>query len=1006
MLKDHKWDIRYTTDDGDLSEQFYVPVLQSAVMYDRGTGYFSADSLVRNIHGIKNLIDNKGKMRLLVGCTLDDAEVAAIQRGEDWKKQVEKNLSQIPLDSDKLFVQEGLELLSWMIAYGYLDIKISVVCDDNGTPVAGSSIYHKKIGNVRDTAGDRIAWSGSSNETPSGQIHNSESIYVYTSWEHPNFVERTEADFEADWAGRSRKTLVMDVPEAVRQKLLKYMPSKKRLPTILDKHDLNSASNQVWEFMSRAHNMPNGNMVGLTTAPVESWPHQVRVLQRLQSRKPARFLIADEVGLGKTIQAGLYLRQVWLEGRNKILVMAPASLVTQWQIELREKLNLDWPIYDGSTLTWQSTHARPAGREMRVTSLSDCGPVIMSSHLARRDEQMHNILDVNWDVVVLDEAHHARRKVSDTKKNTPGKLLSLMRELKTKTDDLILLTATPMQIHPVELYDLLDLLGMPSEWNWENFAAFTDCLASHNLASNMNFLNGMFDTSEKMYGPINESKLDSGMRGRKILRILRGEKERIQTGDCVTLERALRLCSPASQLMSRNTRKQLREYIKTNNLDWKLGKREIFDKFTDMSPSEQEIYDAVYAYTRKIWNSYKGTSRRATGFLSSTYLVRLTSSFAALRATLNEHLDYMQGKSGLNLSGIANEWGYIDDYDYDDDDVLDPAKNILKTMKRDTREVHRLLDMMDNISTDTKFGRLVKEIESLRKNNYHKIMVFTQFTDTMDFLRDKLSDRWSVMCYSGRGGEIIDTNGQWTKLTRDKTKKQFAQGSVDILLCTQAAAEGLNFQFCGALINYDMPWNPMKVEQRIGRIDRIGQEHNTICIVNMYYNGTIEAKRYRVLRNRYNMFEETVGTLPSILSGGDIFAKVADRDSDDDDESLPDLPQIDTSQSDLDMLLAADTEKYVPPESPITMEDISRVLSCEDIVRELNAVHAGRALYQVTIDNNKYRITADRMQFTRHSDSSEFWSPGTPLFPTSNSQYLSKYQTLRQLLDSLGVPQI
>ena len=146
-------------------------------------------------------------------------------------------------------------------------------------------------------------------------------------------------------------------------------------------------------------------------------------------------------------------------------------------------------------------------------------------------------------------------------------------------------------------------------------------------------------------------------------------------------------------------------------------------------------------------------------------------------------------------------------------------------------------------------------------------MVFTQFTDTMDYLRELLAAAGSsVMCFSGRGGEIRNTDGTWTLISRDAVKRRFKEGRSEVLVCTDAAAEGLNFQFCGALVNYDMPWNPMRVEQRIGRIDRLGQRLSDIRIINLHYEDTVEADVYRALRSRISIFEKVVGGLQPILA--------------------------------------------------------------------------------------------------------------------------------------------
>ena len=155
----------------------------------------------------------------------------------------------------------------------------------------------------------------------------------------------------------------------------------------------------------------------------------------------------------------------------------------------------------------------------------------------------------------------------------------------------------------------------------------------------------------------------------------------------------------------------------------------------------------------------------------------------------------------------------------------------------------------------------------LKGSGYPQVMVFTQFTDTMDYLRDHLVGAGkSVMCFSGRGGEVRNTDGTWTPITRDEVKRRFREGRSEVLVCTDAAAEGLNFQFCGALVNYDMPWNPMRVEQRIGRIDRLGQRFADIRIVNLHYEDTVEADVYRALRARISIFENVVGGLQPILT--------------------------------------------------------------------------------------------------------------------------------------------
>lgn len=997
MLRDRKWELDYTSDDGDTAERFYTPALSESVEYVRGAGYFNADSLVRNIHGIEGLLDNDGKMRLLVGCTLKDAEVDAIRRGEDMRKMVEMNLCGTPLnplDSDTF---NGLQLLSWMVATERMEIKVAVRCDKDRMPLA-NAIYHKKMGSVKDSVGDKISWTGSDNETPNGQVGNSETFHVFTSWDDSLRQKRTEDQLESDWAGKNSRLIIMDVPEAARRDLFKYAPPEGQLPTLLVQRlaITKSEYDGVWSFIGQAHNAKNGDMVGLATAPVKPWPHQVQVLRRLNSNRPARLLIADEVGLGKTIQAGLFLRQAWLEGRRRILVMAPAGLTKQWQTELREKLNMDWPIYDGKTLTWQDTHAKGGDRKESIDNWTARGPVIVSSHLARRDEYLQLITAAEWDVVVLDEAHYARQKEpNNPKKNTSNKMLRLMRNLRDRTEDLILLTATPMQLHPVELYDLLDLLGMPQEWNWSNFEKFYR-LARDLDMTELPFLGKMFQASEKKYGKIDLSRNNvSRMAGNKALRMLGGDYgARLLAGDDEVITTALLACSPVTRLVSRNTRKRLREYAKTGNPGLKMGERAVNDAFVQMSTGESTAYKEVENYISKIWNTYRGSNRQAVGFALTIYRKRLASSFAALKNTLENHLKRLDGEDSPPAP-------YADEYEeMDPEEVIEQEEQALKELDREG--VRRILDMIHGLPTDTKFNHLTQVITKL-KRNYKQVLVFTQFTDTMDFLREKLRGRGhNVLCYSGRGGEKPGADGGWQVITRADAKKEFQAGSADIMICTDAAAEGLNFQFCGAMINYDMPWNPMRVEQRIGRIDRIGQEHGAIHISNLFYKDTVEADVYLALRDRIGLFTGIVGPLQPILSDlENVIAKITLHHP----QPPRDFSQIDAdldgASAGLDDMLAAEIDSYEPPESPVTMDDLGRMAGIASLM-PYNTEPAGRGQYNIDHPDRRMRITADREMFENHGDSMEFWSPGSPAFPEPGTPSgTPKHRTLKRLLDSL-----
>ena len=326
-------------------------------------------------------------------------------------------------------------------------------------------------------------------------------------------------------------------------------------------------------------------------------------------------------------------------------------------------------------------------------------------------------------------------------------------------------------------------------------------------------------------------------------------------------------------------------------------------------------------------------------------------------------------------------------------------------------------------------------------------MVFTQFTDTMDFLREALRGEAAqtpcgetgpqtlrgetrpqtlrgeagpqaplggagsqalrgetkpqtlrgeagprLMCFSGRGGEIPAPGGGWRRIGRDEAKRRFREGEADVLLCTDAAAEGLNFQFCGALVNYDMPWNPMRVEQRIGRIDRLGQAHPVIRIVNLHYEGTVESDVYRALRSRIGLFESVVGRLqpilaqlPRTIAGAVVSGAGRERleRAGVTDAIERQAREAEAGGFDLDAALDADVTLPDRPPSPVTLDDLDRVIRSPDLmppgtdVRPLAPREYGLLAPGM---RERLRVTTDPAWYEEHAESVELWSPGNPLF--------------------------
>ena len=1034
-MSDRIWKAKYDSDGASLIEEFYGPALASAVQYDRTTGYFSAGVLTLASRGVEALARAGGRMRLVVGCTLSEAEAEAITRGESLKDQVETRLAAMPLKPESATEKDALELLSYMVARGSLEVRVAIPCDAARRPVASQGLFHEKAGIVVDKTGDRVAFNGSINETPQGWAGNWESFHAFTSWTGEDGRRRVEAEedsFGRLWANKAKHCVVIDVPTAVREDLLRFLPPDdlppKRLlagpepappaqPTPIEPPSINQPAappsvdlrRLVWGLIQNATQAAGGDLVGEAGSIVTPWPHQIRTFDRVYRSWPPRLLIADEVGLGKTIEAGLILRQAWLAGRaRRVLVLAPKAVLTQWQIELREKFNLNWPIYDGQKLSWYDSFARGNEVERKVSrSEWHLEPfVLTSSQLMRRLDRAPELLDQAepWDLVVLDEAHHARRKGGGTGKDQkPNQLLTLMQALRPKANGLLLLTATPMQVSPIEIWDLLNLLGLPQGWDAKSFEQFFEKASTPNPShDDFEFLAGLFRQSEAHFGDTPDEALvrfmpgGSGLATRKVVRALRDpvkvERKRLEADRRAAAVRMMQACSPVRRLISRHTRELLRRYFKAGKMSTPIPTRAVEDRFVTLSIAERRVYERVEDYISTTYNQARPDQKNAVGFVMTIYRRRLASSFEALAQTLAGRVDRVDNQ--------ADALERLDD-DVNGEEVAeepldsDEARQLeIKALQaEELADLAGLLGAVRELPPDTKLGYLFQALRDLKTNGHDQTLIFTQYTDTLDFLRDQLvGEGWRVMCFSGRGGELLGHDSHWRTISRDDVKREFRAGNADILLCTDAAAEGLNFQFCGSLVNYDMPWNPMRVEQRIGRIDRLGQKFPEIRIINLHYQDTVETDVYIALRERIGLFTKFVGKLQPILASlprslaTATLARGEDRARVRDDllsRLSGEVRVAEEAGFDLDAILESDLEEPERPEPPYRLADL------EEVLRRPELLPAGVVVKRLGPGQWDYRapglpplrVTTRADLFDEHPGSLELWSPGSPTFP-------------------------
>src|ERR1019366_2234089 len=419
------------------------------------------------------------------------------------------------------------------------------------------------------------------------------------------------------------------------------------------------------------------------------------------------------------ISAGLILRQAILSGfAKRVLILTPKSVQIQWQNELSETVNLNVPIYDGAALAWKPVHGARGPVEKAVARDQwQAEPVVLvSSFLMRRTDRQRELLDAaDWDLIILDEAHHARRRgAGSTQEKGPNALLGLMQKLQAKCRSLLLLTATPMQVHPVELWDLMDLLGLPDEWRRDDgvFLRYFQRASGNPSTEDLEYLASLFRSTEASFGEIADAEADrilpgvSPLKRKKALRALRDVSAiPRRTLDADTRRAATRLLQAATPLrhrMVRNTRALLRRY------QLPVPKRDPREVVVEMTAAESALYTAVEDFIGDVYRAAPPEKRSAVGFVMTVYRRRLASSFEALKRTLNGRL--------MRTGGITEEDASQDetsDEVMSGEEVACLAAEAPENEAINERErIHDLLRRIAQLGADSKARRLKVELEA------------------------------------------------------------------------------------------------------------------------------------------------------------------------------------------------------------------------------------------------------------------------------------------------------
>ena len=558
-----------------------------------------------------------------------------------------------------------------------------------------------------------------------------------------------------------------------------------------------------------------GKLAGLLfDAKVEPKPHQIdAALFALQTPFLRGVILADEVGLGKTIEAGIVITQYWAERKRQILIVVPSSLRQQWQQELQEKFLIPSSLLDAKT----KDRLLAPGRNPEV--------LICSYEFAHRHEAS---LIRTWDLVVVDEAHRLRNFWTGK-----AKVAEAVSQVVQSSRKVVLLTATPLQNKLEELY------GLVSVFDPEYFYSL--------------------DAFRERYIKNRESAAFDDL------------------GDRV------------AQISKRTLRKDADKYIRfTERLPLTVS--------FEPSPDEQRLYQLVNEYLQR---EKLYAFSRSTRHLSALIIrKRLGSSTYAIASTLDNvaarlEREISQGKRSTDSSSFIIDADLTDEEEEQiDEDAptgtseIDPQD--LEAMKAEARELREYAALARSITVNAKAVQLNSALDlgfqRLRDlGASEKAIIFTDSTVTQEYIARSLSE-------AGRGEGIVLFNGKndspsattiyhdWLERNsgsdvitgvrdadRRKALVDYFRDEGSIMIATEAASEGINLQFCSMVVNYDLPWNPQRVEQRIGRAHRFGQEHNVV-VVNFSNKGNLAEQRIlELLDAKFHLFQGVFGASDEVL---------------------------------------------------------------------------------------------------------------------------------------------
>jgi len=838
---------RYSSRRERLDQSFLNNRLGGARAYDRIAGYFRSSMLEVAGEALESVT---GPVRVVCNSDLnlrdvETARAAQYAMRREWCAAEPEKLG--PAASPRF------ARLYEFLRSGKLQVRV--------VPREKFGLIHGKAGVITLADGSRTAFIGSANETSDAWKMNYELIWEEDS---PEAVAWVQEEFDALWHSSFAVPLAEFVVEDIGR-----LARRQVISTVVEwQQEADPAAPVIETPVYRQE-------YGL-------WEHQkqfVKLAFDAHRAGGARFILADMVGLGKTVQLALAAQLMALYGSKPVLVIAPRTLLWQWQNEMKHLLDMPSAVWNGRQWVDENGIEYPVTGPAGIKKCPRRVGVVSQGLITRCSEVAEYLKQLTYECVIVDEAHRARRKNlspgKEDEKPEPNNLLRFLYEIAPRAKSLLLATATPVQINPVEAWDLLDVLSRENDYVlgniWSNWRNATKALS---------LVMGQSDLPEddvELWSWIRNPlpPADEHLDFQIIRRLLRmqdnefvappeawakmGEPGRSR------IRRVAKTFAQNHNPFIRHIIRRTRDYLE-KSIDPETGEPYLKKVEVELFGEKDEDAIRLPAYLRDAYGLAEefcellGNRVKAAGFLKTLLLRRVGSTIYAGRMTAEKML---------------RDWQCVVAEDDEEDEAVTSSE--MKNLTPEERSVlERFVAALNaNQVRDPKYD-VVREC--LLEKGWLELgcIVFSQYYDSIYWLAENLSREMpgeKIGVYAGgqRSGIMYDGNFSW--VSREELKKKVAQREIRLLLGTDAASEGLNLQRLGTLINLDLPWNPTRLEQRKGRIQRIGQIRDTVYIYNLRYKDSVEDRVHELLSGRMEDIYKLFGQLPDVLE--DVWIHIA-----------------------------------------------------------------------------------------------------------------------------------